>query len=472
MSGQVLAEKGISLIEWQRKILRKDISSEEIIRYYLRQIKEKNPQINAFLSVNQEALEEARKADKEIGKAKTGNPFLKKPLLGLPIAVKDNFCTKNLTTTAASKVLENYLPPYDATVIRRLKEAGAIILGKTNMDAWAHGSSTETSAFGPTHNPYDLRRAPGGSSGGSAAAVAAAMAPAAIGSETAGSIRQPAAWCGVVGFKPTYGRISRYGLIAMASSLDCPGPITQTVEDAALLYNVMSGPDPQDATTIKKKPILAQPKQSLPKHLKVGLSDEYLQSAQKETAQKIIRAVKILKKMGIEVRKVPLLNPRISIAVYTILQRAEVSSNLARYDGIRYGRSRSYFGIEAKRRILLGTFVLSAGYFDQYYLKAQRVRTKIIENFNRVFKEVDLIVGPTSPTAALKIGEWEKSPMFGEMQDILVESSSLAGLPSISINSGYTEKGLPTGLQIFGPQESENLIFALAHRLAPRLRQL
>ena len=465
MSGQMLAEKGISLIEWQKRTKKGKTSSKEIIKYYLEQIKKKNQQINAFLAINQKALQEAQRADEEIRKSKSVDLFREKPLLGLPIAVKDNFCTKSLPTTAASKVLENYIPPYDATVVQRLKKAGAIILGKTNMDAWAHGSSTETSGFGPTHNPYDLHRVPGGSSGGSTAAVAAAMTPAAIGSETAGSIRQPAAWCGLVGFKPTYGRISRYGLIAMASSLDCPGPITQTVKDAVLLYNILAGPDSQDATTIKEKSPLVNLKSPLPKNLKVGLCREYLKLAKKEIVQKIIQAAKILEKGGAKIQEVSLLDPKVSIAVYSILQRAEVSSNLARYDGIRYGRGRSYFGLEAKRRIILGTFVLSAGYFDQYYIKAQKARTKIIKDFERVFKKVDLIIGPTSPTVALKMGEWKKSPMFGEIQDVLVEPSALAGLPGININCGYNKEGLPIGLQIFGPQKSEELILKLAYRL-------
>ena len=464
MRGRMLAEKGISLIEWQKRIKKGKASSKEIVKYYLDKIKKKNQQINAFLAINQKVLKEAQRADEEIRKSKSVDLFRKKPLLGLPIAVKDNLCTKSLPTTAASKVLENYIPPYDATVIQRLKKAGAIILGKTNMDAWAHGSSTETSDFGPTHNPYDLRRVPGGSSGGSAAAVAAAMTPTAIGSETAGSIRQPAAWCGVVGFKPTYGRISRYGLIAMASSLDCPGPITQTIEDTILLYNILAGPDSKDATTIKEKSPSVNLKSPLPKNLKIGLSREYLKLAKKEIVQKIIQAAKILEKGGAKIQEVSLLDPKVSIAVYTILQRAEVSSNLARYDGIRYGRGRSYFGLEAKRRIMLGTFVLSAGYFDRYYIKAQKARTKIIKDFERVFKKVDLIIGPTSPTVALKIGEWKKSPMFGEVQDVLVEPSSLAGLPGISINCGYNKEGLPIGLQIFGPQKSEELILKLAYR--------
>ena len=459
------AQKGISVLSWQKKLREKKVSSEEIVRYYLEQIKRKDPLIHSFLSLNPQALKEARQADKEIKKG-----VKNKPLLGIPIAIKDNFCTKDLPTTASSKVLENYCPPYEATVIKKLKKAGAIILGKTNMDAWAHGSSTETSDFGPTRNPHHLDYAPGGSSGGSAAAVAADLSPAAIGSETAGSIRQPAAWCGIVGFKPTYGRISRYGLIAMASSLDCPGPLTKTVADAALIYNILAGPDPHDATTIKEKPLLINLKQPLPK-ITIGVPKEYLKLASSTVRKKFNAVIKTLKKMKITIKEVSLLDPQISMAVYTIVQRAEVSSNLARYDGIRFGQDRSFFGEEAKRRILLGTFVLSAGYFDRYYLLAQKARTKIIQDFSRVFKRVNLLLSPTSPTTPLKIGEWEKYPFFGEKQDILVEASALAGLPGININAGFSHQHLPIGIQIFGPQKQENLILSLAHRLEKELEK-
>ena len=466
------AEKSPSLLTWQKKLQKGEVKSEEIISFYLEKIKEKNQALNAYLSVNPQALDQAREADREIsGAGDKKLLFEKKPLLGLPLAVKDNFCTLDLPTTAASRILENWLAPYEATVVSRLKKAGAIILGKTNMDAWAHGSSTETSDFGATSNPYDTSRVPGGSSGGSAAAVAAAMAPAAIGSETAGSIRQPAAWCGVVGLKPTYGRVSRWGLIAMASSLDCPGPLTQDVADAALLLAIISGQDPHDATSIQEPSLEIKPKPRADSSLTIGIPRQYLEIATPEVKEKIEKIISRLGKEKIKVKFISLLDPKISMAVYTIVQRAEVSSNLARYDGIRFGQNRSSFGLEAKRRIITGTFVLSAGYFDQYYLRAQKVRTKISQNFAQAFEEVDLILAPTSPSAAIEKGGQEKEPLFGEKQDILVEASSLAGLPGISLNAGFTKEGLPVGAQIIGPAKSEEKILNFACFLEKKISE-
>lgn len=459
-----LNEKGLTLLEWRQKLAKGQISAEELSQLYLEKIKAKNRQLNAYLAINFQAIEEAKRFDQKL-KQEGKSLFEKQPLLGLPLAVKDNFCTQDLPTTAASKVLKNYRPPYESTVTRRLRLAGAIILGKTNMDAWAHGSSTETSDFGPTKNPHDLSRAPGGSSGGSAAAVAADIAPAAIGSETAGSIRQPASWCGVVGLKPTYGRVSRWGVIAMASSLDCPGPITKTVADAALIYNQIAGPDHHDATTIQTPPAKLPLKTFPLKPLTIGLPKEYLKLSQNKVQGSILKTTRQLAKTGHKIKEISLLDPKISIAVYTILQRAEVSSNLARYDGIRFGYNRSHFGLEALRRIMLGTFVLSAGYFDQYYLKAQKARTKIINDFRAAFEKVDLILAPTSPTTALNLGAWEKSPMFGEMQDVLVEPSALAGLPAINLPGGFDKDNLPIGLQIIGPQNQEKQIIKLAYQI-------
>ncbi len=459
-----LNEKGQSLTSWRESLIKKEISVQELCQFYLDQIKKKNQKLNVYLATNEKILDQAKKIDRQINQEP--KIFEKKPLLGLPIAVKDNFCTINLPTTASSEVLKEYHPPYESTVTKKLKEAGALILGKTNMDAWAHGSSTETSDFGPTKNPHNTNYSPGGSSGGSAAAIAADMAPGAIGSETAGSIRQPAAWCGIVGLKPTYGRISRWGVIAMASSLDCPGPVTKSVADAALIYNQLAGPDPHDATTIKtpaKK--LTSPKKTPQKKLIIGLPKEYFSLAKKEINQKILKITDQLQKEGHQIKEISLLDPKLSIAVYTILQRAEVSSNLARYDGIRYGKGRDHFGLEALRRIMLGTFVLSAGYFDQYYLKAQKARTKIINNFAVSFQNVDLILAPTTPTTALKIGAWKESAMFGEMQDVLVESSALAGLPAINLPCGVDKNKLPIGLQIIGPQKQENKIINLAYQI-------
>jgi len=456
-----LIQSGKTLLQWQKLLKRGEITSEEIVKYYLKQIRQKNDQLNTYLCINKNALQEAKKADK---KRQEGGGEEKQPLLGLPIAVKDNFCTTAMPTTASSLVLKNYQPPYQATVVKKLISAGAIILGKTNMDAWAHGSSTETSAFGPTKNPHNLAYTPGGSSGGSAAVVAADLAPAAIGSETAGSIRQPAAWCGTIGFKPTYGRISRWGLIAMSSSLDCPGPLTKTVADAVLLYNILAGPDRHDATTIKEKAPLVSLKNNK-KQLTIGVPQEYLELAQPVIQKALKTKIKALKKLGHQIKIISLLDPKISMAVYTIIQRAEVSSNLARYDGIRYGQNRKNFGLEAKRRIMLGTFVLSAGYFDRYYRKAQKARTAIIQDFQKAFQKVDLLIAPTTPTPALKLGAWEKSAMFGEKQDILVESSALAGLPAINLNIGFNRQGLPIGMQIIGPQKKEEQIFNLAFQI-------
>ena len=425
----------------------KRFTSRQLIQSCLDQIAKVDHDIHAFLYVNPKSLEEADKADINL------------PLGGIPIGVKDNFLTTGMPTTASSKLLEGYMPMYDATVVRKLKEAGAIIIGKTNMDAWAHGSSTESSDFGPTKNPHDLTKLPGGSSGGSAAAVAADMCIAAIGSETAGSIRQPAAWCGVTGFKPTYGSVSRYGVIAMASSTDSPGPITKNAVDAKTIYDIIKGQDEYDATTIPNfKSQISNPE----KKLKIGLAKEYLLKEMREDVKKIILdAADKFREMGHEVIEISLMDPKYSIGVYTIIQRAEVSSNLARYDGIIYGKDRTYFGAEAKRRIMLGTYVLSSGYYEQYYNKAQKVRNLIIKDFEEAFSKVDLIIGPTSPGPALSIGTSLDQPMFGEMEDRLAEPSSIAGLTGISIPCGKVD-GLPIGLQIIGDQKSDELVLSLA----------
>jgi aspartyl-tRNA(Asn)/glutamyl-tRNA(Gln) amidotransferase subunit A len=360
--------------------------------------------------------------------------------------------------------LDNYIAQYDATTIEKLKNAGAIIIGKTNMDAWAHGSSTETSDYGSTKNPWNPQHLPGGSSGGSAAAIAADETTISIGSETAGSIRQPASWCGVVGFKPTYGRVSRYGVIAMKSSTDSPGPICKTVDDAAAVLEIMSGHDPHDATSIDEPPWIKPVPLTTLKGLKIGIPTSYFpKEIQPETKNSIMAAVDTLKKLGAEIVQLPdVLDPKYSIAVYTILQRSEVSSNLARFDGIRYGNDRSFFGQEAKRRIMLGTYSLSAGYYDAYYTKAQKVRTLICQDFDKQFTKVDAIIGPVSPVTALKIGATEGQAMFGEIQDMLLEPSSIAGLPGISIPCGFDNIGLPIGLQIICPQKREDLVYQIA----------
>ena len=451
----------LTITEARRGLKEKNFTVTDLVKACLDKIEKTNDELNSFLTVcKKESLALAKKLDEDL--IHNSEIIEHKSLYGIPIAVKDNFCTKGIRTTASSKVLDNFIPPYDATVVAKLKEAGAIIIGKTNMDAWAHGSSTETSAYGTTKNPHNLDYSPGGSSGGSAAAVASHQVIAAIGSETAGSIRQPAAWCGVVGLKPTYGRVSRWGLIAMASSTDSPGPITKTVEDAGILLNALAGKDKKDATSSDKPVNDYQSLDLTPNEITIGIAKEYfLEDMDKEVKKIVNQKIEGLKKLGFKIKEVSLLDPKFSIAVYTIVQRAEVSSNLARFDGIRYGNDRGTFGSEAKRRVMLGTHVLSSGYYDEYYTKGQKVRTLIKEDLDKAFEKVDIIAAPTSPTPALKIGESSKSPMFGEMQDVLVEASSLAGLPGISVNAGFSNQ-LPVGIQFFAPQFKEQLVLGVA----------
>jgi len=449
-------KNSLSLSEAKKLLDRRQISSEELTRDCLDSIRKLNKSLNAYITLNTNAIGDARKKDAKSNK--------KGKLNGIPLAIKDNFLTKGLRTTASSKVLDDYIPEYNATVVNKLLDEGAVILGKTNMDAWAHGSSTERSDYGPTRNPWNLKHVPGGSSGGSAAATVADMCIASIGSETAGSVRGPAAWCGCVGLKPTYGRVSRYGVVAMGSSLDSPGPITKTVADAATILEVLAGKDEYDATT---SPRDSEKYSSFlekgVKGLKIGIAEDYFfPDMDSRVKELIINASKILEKNGAEINFVKTLNPKYAIGVYTVIQRSEVSSNLARYDGIRYGNNRNYFGREAKRRVILGTFTLSSGYADKYYKKAQKVRTLYINDFERVFQKHDLIIGPTLPGPALKIGESENDPMFGEMADVLAEPSSIAGLPGISVPCGFID-GLPIGLDIIGPQFSEGLILQAAN---------
>lgn len=429
---------------------------EERVGYYLQKIEKYNSILNCFITVIH-GCERQR--------------FSKEGLLrGVPIAVKDNFCTKGIRTTAGSKVLDAFIPPYDATVVRRLKEAGAIILGKTNMDAWAHGSSTETSDYGPTLNPWKgksdegLERVPGGSSGGSASAVAAGLAPVAIGSETAGSIRQPAAWCGVIGLKPTYGRVSRYGLIAMCSSTDTPGVLGTNIADVARVLQVIAGKDRFDATTLDKPvPDYFRAMHRNKKYI-IGIPEEYFDGAEEGVRKKVEGAIEVFKRLGHKMKKIKLIHPKYAISVYAIIQRSEVSSNLARYTGIRYGSDRSHFGPEAKRRIMFGTYTLLHGYRGRYYEKAQKVRSLIADDFKRVFEKVDLILSPTTPITALKLGESEKYPFFGELMDKLLEPSSLAGLPGITVPCGLDEKGLPVGVQLMAPWLEEGSLLDIAYQ--------
>ena len=442
----------LSISEAKIGLKNKQFSSQELVEACFQQINRYNPKFNVFLKINDQALKEAEKSD------------ISRPFGGIPIAVKDNFLTLGLATTASADLLSGYQPQYESTVTARLKSAGAIIIGKTNMDAWAHGSSTETSDFGPTLNPWDATRLPGGSSGGSAAAVAADMCLGAIGSETAGSIRQPASWCSVTGFKPTYGRTSRYGVIAMASSTDSPGPMTKTAVDSALMLSVIAGTDPYDATS-SPEPVLdyvKSMKTQANRKFKIGFPKEYFEVLESETKPLITSAIAKLEALGHSVKETSLIHPKYSVGVYTILQRSEVSSNLARFDGIRFGKDRTAFGQEAKRRIMLGTYTLSVGLYDQYYRKAQQVRTLIINDFNRAFSQFDLIINPPTPGPALKIGATRNQPMFGELQDILAEPSSIAGLPGISLPCGFVN-GLPVGFGLIAPQFHEPDILAVSH---------
>ena len=462
--------ESLTLIELLDGLKEKKFSSLELTSNYLKRIEEENPQINAFITVMKEESEKRAEEidEKRLKKEEVGL------LAGLPLAIKDNILIEGITCTAGSKILSNYKASYDATVIKKLKEADAVFLGKTNMDEFAMGSSTENSYFGPTKNPYDLARVPGGSSGGSAAAVAAKMCPAALGSDTGGSIRQPASFCGVVGLKPTYGRVSRFGLIAMASSLDQIGPITRSVEDAALLLGVLEGRDDHDSTSLDSSfPIKVKNKDLT--DFRLGIPKEYfvkgLEAGVKETIKKTIAC---LEQQGAKVEEVSLPHTSIALPCYYLIMSAEASANLARFDGIRYGFReeapdllRTYletrtkgFGDEVKRRILLGVYGLSAGYYDAYYLKAQKIRTLIKQDFDKVFEKVDCLLTPTSPTPAFKLGEKMNDPLQMYLSDIFTIPVNLAGLPAISLPVGKTDS-LPIGLQIIGPAFREDLILSL-----------
>ncbi len=428
------------------KLEKKEISIGEIYNDLNDSIKQSNDKLNIYLTLNGNAQIDANQKEDT-------------SLKGIPIAVKDNYCTKNIRTTASSTLLDSFVPQYNASVIEKLHSAGGVTFGKTNLDAWAHGSSTETSQYGPTKNPRNSAYLPGGSSGGSAAALAADMAITAIGTETAGSIRQPAAWCGVVGLKPTYGRVSRYGIVAMASSTDSPGPFGKTVEDAAIMLNYMAGHDPLDGTSSNQSiPNYTQSLDKSIKDLKIGVL--YLDIPQLKPIKPIYdSALQIFEELGAKVEYTTALDPQYAIGLYTVIQRGEVSSNLGRFDGIRYGNDRSYFGEEAKRRIMLGTFTLSKGYADQYYNLAQQVRTLFQQDFEALFSKYDVLVSPTSPGFAKKIGATEGSVMFGELEDMLLEASSVTGLPGINVPCYQDPKtNLFLGLNIVAPMWREDLV--------------
>ena len=469
---------GLTLLEARRRLRRGDLTAVELTEAVLTRIIEQDNRVRAYLTLTPElALEQAREADVCLASCRRNGGTLP-ALLGLPVAIKDVLCTAGIATTCGSRMLEDFCPPYDATVVARVRRAGAVVLGKTNTDEFAMGSSTENSAYFPTHNPWDLGRVPGGSSGGSAAAVAAEEALGALGSDTGGSVRQPAALCGVVGLKPTYGRVSRYGLVAFASSLDQVGTLTRDVADAALLLSVIAGADPHDSTCadLPVPDYLADMEGSL-EGLRLGVPDEYFGRGMDAKVEAVVRrALQDLETLGARLERVSLPHTEYALPVYYLLAPAEASSNLARYDGVKYGyaaretpdlwgyykRTRERgFGAEVKRRIMLGTYALSAGYYDAYYLKAQKVRTLIRQDFEHALGHVDAIVAPTSPTVAFPIGARAADPLQMYLSDIYTLSLNLAGLCGLSVPCGFAD-GMPVGLQIMGRAFDEAGILRIA----------
>jgi aspartyl-tRNA(Asn)/glutamyl-tRNA(Gln) amidotransferase subunit A len=467
---------GLTIDSARSAIAQRKTSATKLAETYYAKIESDDPKIGAYLMLSKErALAKAAQIDAIAGK---GDPL--PPLGGVPVGIKDVLVTKDVRTTAGSKILGNYVPPYDCTAVARLEAAGAVVLGKLNCDEFAMGSSNENSAFKLVHNPRDLSRVPGGSSGGSAAAVAADMAVATLGSDTGGSIRQPASFCGVVGLKPTYGRVSRYGLIAFASSLDHIGPLTKTVKDAAIVLRTIAGRDPMDSTSAELPVPEYVADLDKPIHgLKIGVAKEYFgEGLEPETRKAIEAAIQKLARLGCEIVEVSLPHTKYAIPAYYLVATAEASSNLARFDGVRYAfrakavrslsemyrRTRDQgFGAEVKRRIMLGTYALSAGYYDAYYLKAQRVRTLLTRDFEEAFANVDAIVGPTSPTPAFKLGEKVDDPLAMYLADIYTVTANLAGIPGISIPVGKSKEGLPIGMQIFGKHFAESTILRVAN---------
>ncbi|WP_342630827.1 Asp-tRNA(Asn)/Glu-tRNA(Gln) amidotransferase subunit GatA [Marinobacter alkaliphilus] len=468
-----------SVAELSRELESGKISSVELTQQFLDRLKQEDGKYNSFITISEEqALAEAKAADamRAAGKASVWT--------GVPFAHKDIFCTNGIRTTCGSRMLENFVPPYDATVTANFKAAGAVCLGKTNMDEFAMGSSNESSFYGAVTNPWGLangdKRVPGGSSGGSAAAVAARLVPAATGTDTGGSIRQPAALCGITGLKPTYGRVSRYGMIAFASSLDQGGPMARTAEDAALMMNVMAGHDPRDSTCIEREvPDYTATLNEPLKGLKIGLPKEYFSDQLSPAMEEQVRnAIREYEQLGATIKEVSLPNAKLAIAAYYVIAPAEASANLSRFDGVRYGyrcddpkdlmdmytRTRAEgFGNEVKRRILVGTYALSAGYFDAYYLKAQKVRRLIQQDFINAFKEVDVLMSPVSPTPAFRQGEKNTDPVSMYLEDVFTIAINLAGIPAMSVPAGFVD-GLPVGLQIIGDYFSEARLLNAAHQ--------
>ena len=458
-----------------RSLERGEVQAEELTRRCLKAIQQQESRISAFLLVDEDnALAQARGVDE---RRRKGEPV--GPLAGLPVALKDVLCTRGLRTTCGSRILANFVPPYDAHVVERLRRCDAVLLGKTNMDEFAMGSSTENSAYQVTHNPWDSERIPGGSSGGSAAAVASGEVPLALGTDTGGSIRQPAGLCGIAGLKPSYGRVSRYGLVAFASSLDQVGPMARDVEGTALLLECIAGHDSRDSTSVERPvPTYRRSLEEPVKPLTIGVAREHFgEGLDVEVGRAVREALKIYERLGAEIVDISLPNSRYAIATYYLVATAEASSNLARYDGVHYGhragsfdnlihmmeRSRDEgFGAEVKRRIMLGTFVLSSGYIEAYYLKALKVRRLIKDDFDRAFGECDAIIGPTSPTPAFRIGERSNDPLAMYLSDIYTISANLAGLPGMSIPCGFSAGGLPIGLQILTPAFEEEKLLRVA----------
>lgn len=446
----------LTITETHKGLLAKKFSTIELVDAYLARIGKYNKELNAFITISDEvAYEQAKKTDKLLA-SEGSQAFEKYPLLGITVAHKDLFLTKGIRTTAGSKVLESYIPPYSATVVERLDKAGCITIGKTNCDAWGHGSSGENSDFGPTKNPWNPDYVPGGSSSGSAAALAAGLALISTGTDTGSSVRLPAAFCNLVGLKPTYGAVSRYGVVAMASSLDSEGHFARTVEDSQNVFAVMKGEDGKDGTVKNGLWLKSKAK------MKIGIAKEYFVKGIDSDVQKaVIKAAEVFKSQGIELFEISLSQTQSANSVYYIIAPAEISSNLGRYDGIRFGNKREVFGDEAKRRIMLGTYVLSAGYYDAYYLKAMKVRSKIIQDFENAFAKVDAIIAPVSPTPAFKLGAKTNDPLQMYLADILTVPANLAGIPGLAIPCGFTQTGLPLGFQLMGPRFSENILFEL-----------
>ena len=459
---------------------RGETSSRELTQAYLRRIERLEPHLHTFLALTPElALARADEADQQWAAWRADSSQPHPPLLGIPAVIKDVLCVAGMPCTCGSRILEGFVPPFHAASVERLLAAGVIILGKTNTDEFAMGSSTENSAYGVTHNPWNLSRVPGGSSGGSAAAVAAHLAPFALGTDTGGSVRQPAAYCGVVGFKPSYGRISRYGLVAFGSSLDTVGIFSHTVAEAAAAFSAMAGHDPRDATSMDL-PVPEFRLASAPEinGLRIGLPREYFQAGlQADVEVAVRRAVGVLEELGASVQEVSLPHTEYALPVYYLIAPAEASANLARYDGVRYGPRQAAdsleevffhtrgerFGPEVKRRIMLGTYALSAGYYDAYYGQAQKVRTLIYRDFETVFKSVDLLAAPVTPTTAFPIGEKSADPLAMYLEDILTIPANLAGIPAVSLPAGFDGRGLPVGMQLMAPSFAEAQLLQAAH---------